>query len=85
MGAGYWIGRYLLAALPLFAILAAVEWFKGTAGTTEIVTAALWAAAAAAIFTGAAWRRYRKALSCPVCDGVTPRTGKPAGRQRSRG
>jgi hypothetical protein len=82
MGAGYWIKRYLLAALPLFAILAAVEWFKGTAGPADIASAALWAALAAAIFTGAAWRRYRKALDCPVCDGVTPRAGKGPGRRQ---
>lgn len=63
MGAGFWIKRYLLAALPLFAILAVVEWAKGNARPIDYASAALWAFVAAGIFVGVAWRRYRKALA----------------------
>lgn len=72
MGALFWIKRYLLAAVPLFAILAVVEWAKGTASLANIASAAAWAAVAAAIFTGMAWNRYRKAMRCAVCDATTP-------------
>lgn len=61
MGATFWIKRYLLAAVPLFAILAAVEWFKGSATQTDYLSAAAWALGAAALFTWTAWRRYRDA------------------------
>lgn len=62
MGAGFWIKRYLLAALPLFAILAVVEWAKGSTHTADYVNAAIWAAVAAALFTGITWQRWRKAV-----------------------
>jgi hypothetical protein len=61
MGAIFWIKRYLLAAVPLFAILAAVEWFKGSTSRNDYLSAAAWALAAAALFTWSAWRRYREA------------------------
>jgi len=70
MGAAFWIKRYLLAAVPLFAILAVIEYSKGSATTTDYVSAAAWAAVAAAIFVGAAYRRYKKALDCAMCDNV---------------
>ena len=71
MGAAFWIKRYLLAALPLFAVLAVVEYAKGTATTVDYLSAAAWAAIAAAIFVGAAYRRYKKALACAACDNIT--------------
>jgi len=73
MGAAFWIKRYLLAALPLFAILAIVEYAKGTATAVDYASAAAWAAIAAAIFVGAAYRRYRKALDCAACDNISQR------------
>jgi hypothetical protein len=73
MGTAFWIKRYALAAVPLFAILAAVEWFKGTTTARDIGSAAAWAAIAAGIFTYAAWRRWRNAQTCPICDTVTKR------------
>ena len=73
MGAAFWIKRYLLAAVPLFAFLALLEWFKGTTSARDIGSAALWAAVSAGIFTFVAWRRFRKALACSVCDAVTKR------------
>lgn len=72
MGAAFWIKRYLLAAVPLFAILAVIEYAKGTATTVDYLSAAAWAAIAAAIFVGAAYRRYKKALSCAACDSIIP-------------
>lgn len=81
MGPLFWIKRYLLAAVPLFAILAAVEWAKGTTTPADIASAAIWAAVAAAIFTGAAWNRYRKAVACAACDAVLP---KPAPAPRKK-
>lgn len=68
MGALFWVKRYLLAAVPLFAILAAVEWFKGAATQEDYLSAALWSLAAAGIFTYIQWRRYRLALPCAACD-----------------
>ena len=70
MGALFWLKRYLLAALPLFAILAAVEWFKGSTTRDDYLSAALWAMAAAGIFTYGHRRRYRLALPCASCDDV---------------
>jgi hypothetical protein len=70
MGATFWIKRYLLAAVPLFAILAAVEWFKGSTTKEDYLSAAVWALVAAGIFTYAAWRRFRNAMSCAVCEDV---------------
>lgn len=75
MGAIFWIKRYLLAAVPLFAILAAVEWFKGTAITSDYLSAAAWAGVAAAFFTYSAWRRHRNAQACGVCNDL-PAAGK---------
>jgi len=75
MGPLFWIKRYLLAAVPLFAILAVMEWAKGTTSPRDIASAAIWAAVAAAIFTGVAWNRYRKALHCAMCDAVAPPPG----------
>ena len=75
MGATFWIKRYLLAAVPLFAILAAVEWFKGSTAREDYLSAAAWALAAAAIFTYTAWRRYRNAVACGVCNDL-PAAGK---------
>lgn len=68
MGATFWMKRYLQAAVPLFAILAAVEWIKGSTTREDYVSAAVWALAAAGIFTYAAWRRYRNAKACGMCD-----------------
>jgi hypothetical protein len=77
MGALFWIKRYLLAAVPLAAILATVEWFKGTTTKEDYLSAVAWAAIAAAIFTYAAWRRYRNAKACGVCDDLAAgRKGK---------
>jgi voltage-gated potassium channel Kch len=75
MGATFWIKRYLLAAVPLFAILAAVEWFKGSTTREDYLSAAAWALAAATIFTYSAWRRFRNAQACGACDSL-PATGK---------
>ena len=68
MGALFWIKRYLQAAVPLFAILAAVEWVKGSTSRDDYLSAAAWAVIAAAIFTYMAWRRFRNAQACAVCD-----------------
>jgi len=76
MGASFWIKRYLMAALPLFAILAAVEWFAGRTAPADFGSAALWAAVAAALFVGSAYRRSRKAIVCPACEGTAPRPKK---------
>ena len=71
MGATFWIKRYLLAAVPLFAILAAVEWLKGSTAREDYLSAAAWALAAAGIFTYTAWRRFRNAQACGACDNLT--------------
>lgn len=73
MGAVFWVKRYLLAALPLFAILAAVEWFKGSTAAVDYASALAWALFAAWIFTAAAYRRYRKMESCAACDDISQR------------
>ncbi|MBV7534587.1 hypothetical protein KW842_02285 [Duganella sp. sic0402] len=70
MGALFWIKRFLLAAVPLFAILAAVEWFKGSTAKEDYISAASWALIAAGVFTYTAWRRFRNAMACPACDNV---------------
>jgi hypothetical protein len=71
MGAAFWVKRYLLAAVPLFAILAVIEYLKGSATAVDYLSAGAWAAVAAAIFVGAAYRRYKKAMDCPMCDDIT--------------
>ncbi|KQX01297.1 hypothetical protein ASC94_01220 [Massilia sp. Root418] len=68
MGAAFWIKRYLLAAVPLFAILAGVEYVKGTTSQADILSAGAWAAVAAAIFVGTQYRRYRRNQECAACD-----------------
>ena len=70
MGAIFWLKRYLLAAAPLFAILAAVEWFKGSTTKDDYLSAAIWAGVAAAIFTYTSWRRFRNAVACSACENV---------------
>jgi hypothetical protein len=70
MGAAFWIKRYLLAAVPLFAILAGVEYVKGTTSQADILSAGVWAAVAAAIFVGTQYRRYRRSQECAACDAV---------------
>lgn len=81
MGAAFWIKRYLLAAVPLFAILVVAEYVKGTPTQADILSAGLWAVAAAGIFIGAAYRRYRKGQDCAACEAppaAPVKTGKPA-------
>ncbi|MRW84670.1 hypothetical protein GJ698_11285 [Pseudoduganella sp. FT26W] len=68
MGAIFWMKRFLLAGVPLFAILAAVEWLKGSTAKEDYLSAGAWALIAAAIFTYASWRRYRHAKACGMCD-----------------
>ncbi|MYN41088.1 hypothetical protein GTP55_17120 [Duganella sp. FT109W] len=68
MGALFWIKRFLLAAVPLAALLAAVEWFKGSTAREDYLSAGAWALIAAAIFTYSAWRRHRHARACGMCD-----------------
>lgn len=70
MGALFWIKRYLTAAVPLFAILAAVEWVKGSTAKEDYLSAAAWALIAAGIFTYFAWRRFRNAMACAACENV---------------
>jgi len=70
MGAAFWIKRYLLAAVPLFVILAGVEYVKGTPSQADILSAGVWAAVAAAIFVGTQYRRHRKNQECAPCDAV---------------
>ncbi|MYM67431.1 hypothetical protein GTP45_11385 [Pseudoduganella sp. FT55W] len=71
MGAIFWIKRYLLAVVPLFTILAAVEWFKGSTTKEDYLSAGAWALIAAGIFNYFAWRRYRNAVACAACEDVT--------------
>ena len=60
MGAMYWISRYLLASGVLFAILAGVEFTKGTPSRADILSSLAWAVMASAIFIGSKYWRYRK-------------------------
>ncbi|MGO4377847.1 hypothetical protein [Pseudoduganella sp. RAF53_2] len=73
MGAAFWIKRYLMAAAPLFGILALVEYAKESATAADYLSAAAWAASAAAIFVGAAYRRFKKAMSCSACEDISKR------------
>lgn len=78
MGALFWVKRFLQAAVPLFAILAAVEWFKGSTSRDDYLSAAIWALVAAGIFTYTAWRRYRSAVACGTCTNLpTAKAKKP--------
>jgi len=83
MGAAYWIKRYLLAAVPLFAILAAVEWYKGAATEQDFLSAAAWAAMAAAMFTVSSYRRLRmrRNQACAMCSDISkPREPREPGK-----
>ena len=60
MGAMYWVSRYVLASTVLFAILAGVEFSKGSSSTNDILGALAWALLASAIFIGTKYRRFRK-------------------------
>lgn len=84
MGAAFWIKRYLLAAVPLFAVLAAVEWFRGSTLPDDYLMAAIWALGAAALFTWTTYRRYRDTIAGrfpPAANdsdaGNAGKTGKP--------
>ena len=81
MGALFWVKRFLLAAVPLFAILAAVEWFKGTTSRDDYLSAAAWAAVAAGFFTYSAWRRFRNAQACGACDNLA--AARDAGKKKA--
>ena len=72
MGTIFWIKRYLLAAVPVVAILAAVAWFKGSTSRNDYLSAAAWALGAAALFTWSAWRRYREAEARAVAQTRKP-------------
>ena len=77
MGPVHWIKLYLLAAVPLFAILAAVEWFKGATTAQDFLSAAAWAVIAAAIFIFTKYRHYRRTQACTMCDDIGKPRGKP--------
>ncbi|PHV05768.1 hypothetical protein CSQ96_18800 [Janthinobacterium sp. BJB412] len=74
MGAAFWIKRYLLAAVPLFAILALVDYFKGARTADEFTSAAIWAVVAAAVYTISTFMRYRK--EGPAALGKQPPAAK---------
>lgn len=69
MGIAYWIKSYLLAAGPLFLILAGVEFVKGSSSGADFLGALAWAMVAAALFIGARYQRFRKSQACAPCDG----------------
>ena len=56
-GLAYWIGQFLLGAVTMFAILVGVDMASGADWRAGVPMAALWAVAAAGIFTIA---RYSK-------------------------
>jgi hypothetical protein len=58
-----------MAAVPLFAILAAVEWFKHDYHR-RLSERRAWALIAAGIFNYVAWRRFRNAMACAACEDV---------------
>lgn len=85
MGAAFWIKRYLLAAVPLFAILAGVEWYKGSTAREDFISAGVWALAAAAIFTVSNYRKQRmlaRARACSMCDDIGARSKAKAAPAR---
>ncbi|MGV7206491.1 hypothetical protein ACLB1G_01405 [Oxalobacteraceae bacterium A2-2] len=84
MGAAYWIKRYLLAAVPLFAILAATEWAKGTTTPRDILSAAVWAMVAAAIFTGVAYRRYRNCVASAELEAARQATAPAQAKPKKK-
>lgn len=73
MGARYWIKSYLLAAGPLFLILAGVEFVKGSRTGADYLGALAWAMLAGALFIGARYQRFRKDQACAVGDGGAKR------------
>lgn len=77
MRAAFWIKRYLLAAVPLFAVLAIVEYLKGSTAPADFLSAAAWAVIAAGIFVYSQFRRYRKGLECAACDAVGKNAKRP--------
>lgn len=80
MGAIFWVKRYFLAAGPLFVILAAVEWIKGSTTRDDYLSAAAWALVSAAIFTYVAWRRWRRALACAACGDIDTTRARAAAK-----
>ncbi|MFA9219222.1 MAG: hypothetical protein ACEQSK_19235 [Sphingomonadaceae bacterium] len=76
MGALFWLKRYLLAALPLFLILASVEYYKGSTSQDDYLSAAAWALIAAGGFTWSGFRRYQRNQACALCDNLADKHPK---------
>lgn len=62
-GITYWIGQYLLASCPMFAILVGVDMAQGRSFSEAWPSALAWALVASAIFIGSRYHRLRKAIA----------------------
>lgn len=63
-----WAVLFWFAMGTMFALLLGVDIYKGTAFDEAWPSAALWAAATAAIFTFAQYRKSKTMADCVVCD-----------------
>jgi hypothetical protein len=59
-GIGLWFLQFLFAAATMFLILVGIDLVSGADVQAGLVSAALWAVAAAAIFTIARYNKARK-------------------------
>lgn len=63
----HWIGQYLLAALTMFGLLAAIDLMRGDSLAATWLPTLVWSALAAAFFIGARWRQASRGAACALC------------------
>lgn len=71
MGSVFWIKRFLLVALVVFAVLTAVELLKGHDRVQAVLFGLGWGVLASALFTVTRIYRSRKGQHCAICNDTT--------------
>lgn len=70
----HWIVQYLLAMLPMFGLLLAVDVLvRGEALARAWPSALIWAVVASALFIGTRYRNMKRGIACAVCDALDKR------------
>lgn len=67
MSRAFWIRRFLTVFAGAFAVIAAAELLKGRGIEDAASHAALWAVAAAAVFTASRLYQSRRGQHCAIC------------------
>ena len=77
----HWIGHYLMAIIPMFALLLIIDLVgRGETFARAWPSSLIWAAIASALFVGTRYRNMKHGIACAVCDALDKKQECPANR-----